>query len=75
LYIKDVIDADTSLLVTRPRRFGKTLNMTMLKYFYDVQENNRGLFKGLQIENAADGVYMEKMWEASCHFLMSLKGF
>lgn len=60
LYLKDVIDADTSLLVTRPRRFGKTLNMMMLKYFYDADENNRDLFKGLQIESEANGVYMEK---------------
>lgn len=41
-----------SLLFTRPRRFGKTLNMSMLKYFFDVRkaEENRNLFKGLKIE-------------------------
>ena len=43
-----------TLLFTRPRRFGKTLNMSMLKYFFDVRdaEENRKLFKGLEIENS-----------------------
>jgi len=36
LLIKDIIDkGDTILLIPRPRRFGKTLNISMLKYFYD----------------------------------------
>ncbi|MGE5343934.1 MAG: AAA family ATPase [Candidatus Omnitrophota bacterium] len=36
LFIKDVIDrGDAVILLPRPRRFGKTLNMTMLGYFYD----------------------------------------
>jgi hypothetical protein len=36
LLIKEVIDkGDTILLIPRPRRFGKTLNLSMLKYFYD----------------------------------------
>ena len=44
-----------TLLFTRPRRFGKTLNMSMLKYFFDVKdaEENRKLFKGLAIENSS----------------------
>ena len=44
-----------TLLFTRPRRFGKTLNMSMLKYFFDVKEanENRKLFKNLEIENLA----------------------
>ena len=43
-----------TLLFTRPRRFGKTLNMSMLKYFFDVRdaEENRKLFKDLEIENS-----------------------
>ena len=43
-----------TLLFTRPRRFGKTLNMSMLKYFFDIREGkeNRSLFKGLKIENS-----------------------
>jgi hypothetical protein len=36
LLIKDIIDkGDSILLIPRPRRFGKTLNLSMLKYFYD----------------------------------------
>ena len=36
-------------LFTRPRRFGKSLNMSMLQHFYDIRENNRELFEGLSI--------------------------
>ena len=41
-----------TLLFTRPRRFGKTLNMSTLKYFFDIRnaEENKKLFKGLEIE-------------------------
>jgi hypothetical protein len=36
LFIKEVIDkGPTILLIPRPRRFGKTMNLSMLKYFYD----------------------------------------
>ncbi len=36
LFIKEIIDSDDKiLLLPRPRRFGKTLNMSMLRYFYD----------------------------------------
>ena len=42
------------LLFTRPRRFGKTLNMSMLRYFFDIvnAEENRKLFKDLYIEKS-----------------------
>ena len=37
-------------LITRPRRFGKTLNFSMLKYFFDINEkDNAYLFDGLKI--------------------------
>ena len=51
MYIKDIIDNQSSvILVTRPRRFGKTLNMSMLKYYFDCrQKDNEELFKGLKI--------------------------
>lgn len=51
LYIKNIIDNQSRvILVTRPRRFGKTLNMSMLKYYFDInQKNNKELFKGLEI--------------------------
>jgi len=36
LFIKEILDrGDKVLLIPRPRRFGKTLNISMLKYFYD----------------------------------------
>ncbi len=36
LFIKEIIDSDDKvLLIPRPRRFGKTLNLSMLRYFYD----------------------------------------
>ena len=43
-----------TLLFTRPRRFGKTLNMSMLKYFFDIKnkEENKKLFQNLCIEKS-----------------------
>ena len=41
---------DSVTLITRPRRFGKTLNMSMLEHFFSIQYANRGdLFEGLSI--------------------------
>lgn len=36
-------------LFTRPRRFGKTLNMSMMESFFDINRDSRGLFEGLDI--------------------------
>ena len=36
-------------LITRPRRFGKSLNMSMLQHFFDIKENSKELFDGLSI--------------------------
>lgn len=43
-----------TLLFTRPRRFGKTLNMSTLKYFFDIEnvEKNKKLFNNLYIETS-----------------------
>ena len=52
-FIDEVIkDGAQVKLFVRPRRFGKTLNMSMLKYFFDIKEadENRKLFKDLYIE-------------------------
>ena len=38
-----------AILITRPRRFGKTLNMSMLSYFFDNSLDSSDLFKGLMI--------------------------
>ena len=51
--IEEIInDGSEVKLFARPRRFGKTLNMSMLKYFFDVEnkEENKEIFKGLYIE-------------------------
>ena len=62
LYIKDIIDNGSKvILVTRPRRFGKTLNMSMLRYYFDVrEENSKEIFEGLKIMNE-DEYYTSKM--------------
>ena len=36
-------------LITRPRRFGKTLGMSMLYYFFNVRNESQKLFEGLEI--------------------------
>ncbi len=52
LMIKDFIEyQDTVALITRPRRFGKTINMTMLREFFDITKDSRTMFDGLQIMN------------------------
>ena len=54
-YIEELLlDGTQVKLFCRPRRFGKTLNMTTLKYFFDVKnaEENRKLFKDLYIEKS-----------------------
>ena len=51
--IEEIInDGSEVKLFTRPRRFGKTLNMSMLKYFFDIEnkEENKEIFKDLYIE-------------------------
>ncbi len=54
LFIEEVMDsAALVLLLPRPRRFGKTLNLSMLRYFLEKSsEDRRDLFKGLQVEHS-----------------------
>ena len=40
-------------LITRPRRFGKTLAMSMLSSFFDITRNSRALFDGLEVSGDA----------------------
>ena len=52
-FIEEIIkDGSQVKLFARPRRFGKTLNMSMLKYFFDIKnrEENKEIFKDLYIE-------------------------
>lgn len=73
LYIKDIIDNQSSvILVTRPRRFGKTLNMSMLRYYFDCsQKDNRELFNGLKILEQEEK-YTSKLGAYPCIY-MTLK--
>lgn len=51
LLIKEIEDSSAKvLLLPRPRRFGKTLNMSMLKYFFEkTEKSNSYLFENMQI--------------------------
>ena len=62
LYIKDIIDNQSGvILITRPRRFGKTLNMSMLRYYFDIKgKDNKELFKDLKIMKE-DEYYTSKL--------------
>lgn len=56
MLIRDIIDGGSKVtLFTRPRRFGKTLNMSMLRrYFEKTEEENSYLFDGLKIAGAGE---------------------
>jgi hypothetical protein len=57
LFIKEFLENRGAVtLITRPRRFGKTLNMSMLKYFFDVNIDSKTLFDGLKIMEHKDVV-------------------
>ena len=54
-FIENILEDRSKVkLFTRPRRFGKTLNISMLKYFFDVKnkDENRKLFEGLNISKS-----------------------
>lgn len=52
-------DGGQNNLITRPRRFGKTLNFSMLRYFFDITEkDNAYLFDGLKISEYFDEIEM-----------------
>ncbi|NEW61478.1 AAA family ATPase [Sulfurovum sp. bin170] len=49
-FILETIDSNAKvILLPRPRRFGKTLNLSMLNYFFNIEENNKELFNNLNI--------------------------
>ena len=56
LMIRDILDSGAKVtLFTRPRRFGKTLNMSMLQRFFEKTDNdNSYLFEGLNITEAGE---------------------
>ena len=55
LFIREVLQDETvAFLITRPRRFGKTFNMSLLRYFFDARgaKENRSLFEDTLIAKA-----------------------
>ena len=48
--IAEILETNAEVtLITRPRRFGKTLGMSMLENFFDIRKNSKKLFEGLEI--------------------------
>ena len=73
MYIEELINDKSKIkLFTRPRRFGKILNMLTLKYFFDIEnkEENRKLIKNLYIEKSE---YFKEQGQYPVIFI-SLKG-
>jgi hypothetical protein len=70
LFIKDVLDVGAkAILIPRPRRFGKTLNISMLKYFFEkTKYDNSVLFKDLSIWKE-DNEYREQQGKYPVVFL------
>jgi len=74
LFIRDILDKQAKVtLCTRPRRFGKTLNQTMLKCFFEDTarvggKDTRALFRGLKIEEAGER-YLEHQGKYPVIFL------
>ena len=70
MYIKDIIDNQSGVvLITRPRRFGKTLNMSMLRYYFDCNiKDSASLFEGLKIMDQ-DEKYTSKQGAYPCIYL------
>ena len=54
--IKELLKTESTevTLITRPRRFGKTLAMSMLADFFDIRKDSRSRFHGLNIEKDTD---------------------
>ena len=62
-FIRELMDSQGKItLITRPRRFGKTLALSMLHYFFTSEnaEENRKLFEGLDIERSGEKYMREQ---------------
>ena len=77
LFIKEIIeDKSESILITRPRRWGKTLNMSMLQHFFASNVSmtaTKGLFDNLLISQIDSGKYIQYQGKYPV-MLISLKG-
>ena len=72
LLIREILDGNKCLLLPRPRRFGKTLNLSMLRYFFERCDENRApLFDGLQIAEDAEAMQHQGRYPV---IFTSLKG-
>jgi len=60
-FVQEVVESSSEvLLFPRPRRFGKSLNLSTLRYFFeksDEEQDRRNLFQGLAIEQAGEEVW------------------
>ena len=54
--IAELLDEETAevTLITRPRRFGKTMAMSMLSHFFDIRKDSKAMFQGLRISENTD---------------------
>ena len=70
LFIKNILDNQSNVaLITRPRRFGKTLNMSMLRYFLDCnKKDTKPLFEGLKIMEQGEE-YTSKLGAYPCIYI------
>jgi hypothetical protein len=75
LLIRSVIEGNDVILLPRPRRFGKTLNMTMLRYFFEKTEEDKSyLFEGLEITNDGDCMAHQGQYPVIYLSLKDVKG-
>ncbi|MEN9359496.1 MAG: hypothetical protein RL095_1031 [Verrucomicrobiota bacterium] len=50
MIVRDLLDAEDSILIARPRRFGKTINMSLMQEFFRCdKQDHQELFKGMKI--------------------------
>lgn len=54
--IAELLEEETAevTLITRPRRFGKTMAMSMLSHFFDIRKDSKTMFQGLKIAKDTD---------------------
>ena len=61
LMIQDLLEKKTIVtLITRPRRFGKTLNMSMFSEFFDITKDSRDIFADTKIMRTSYASYMNQ---------------
>ena len=73
-FIEELLASNQAMvsLITRPRRFGKTLTMTMLQEFFDIGRDSRAIFKGLAVSR--NSALCERWMNQYPTIFMTLKG-